>query len=1039
MSDKNTRLSRSPQVLIVEASAGSGKTYCLAKRYVSLLINPYLKPEEIPLNTILAITFTNKAAFEMKERILDFLKRIALDKFENSQEKEDVLSSLGVSEELARKKAYIIMNHLIRNYNFFQVQTIDSFINAILYGCAFRLELSASFKTEKYYRDYLAYSLDRLIDRAGYDKEVLRLFHGFLRQYLFIENRTGWFPKENILALITALFSEGNKYSGTFIRNNIEIKDLICQRKEILKQMQQIRDKLPAGTHKGFVNRLENFLEENRESLELDKIPAFFERDVFPVTKGNYAPPEVARLWNRIRENIRELCEIESTAIFNYYVDILDKVSGELKNLSRREDVLFLEALNRETRRLFDEKSLGLPELYYRLAARFRHFLIDEFQDTSKLQWENLFAMVEDALSNAGSLFYVGDKKQAIYRFRGGEVSLFDEVKNYFRTCNFHSESLKKNYRSQKAVVEFNNSVFSEENLKRFLEARETRHKNGIKFSSQDTDRIIDAFRHSKQDYKGEKNGGYVKVEFLDCRDRQERDDILRERMLLLIKNLRNRFFLKEIALLARKNSEVELFTSWLLEENIPVESEKTLNIRENPYVKELVSFLRFLSSPIDNLSFASFILGDIFSGVSGINSEELQEFIFKINNSGKETAYLYREFRKKYPLAWEELIEEFFKNVGFIPLYELVIAILSKFNVFGNFPDYQGFFMKFLELLRAQEEKYSGISAFLEFFEKAAEEELYVNVTQSDAIKILTIHKSKGLGFPVVAIPCLEMEVKTDKQLVVPDNGELRLIYIKRRYADYSPRLAGLLKEQYKRSFVDELNSIYVAFTRAEDELYIFVSPKAERGINLASLLLPENNLERGRPSGNKKENTEKVYAIELPSSKYKDWIHILKDEFVEEAILESRERIKRGELLHAILSFIGNLYGRDKNLILREAIEKARAKFPYIEDFGEFEMALGKLLGDKKFQPYFEIEDGQVFLEKEVVNSCGNTKRIDRLVVKQDEVWVLDYKSTKENRSEYQAQVLEYMKIMQDIYPKSKVSGVLIYLDDLSIEEIK
>ena len=210
MQDKSSRLLHPPQIHIVEASAGSGKTHCLAKRYVQLLINPALKPREIPLNTILAITFTNKSAIEMKERILDFLKRIALDKFADGKQKQDILSGLAVERPKAQEKAHRIMDELIRNYNFFQVQTIDSFINAILSGCAFKLNLSANFKTEKYYREYLVYSLDKLIDKAAEDDEVKALFCNFLLRYLSIENRTGWFPKQNILDAVSSLFFKNN-------------------------------------------------------------------------------------------------------------------------------------------------------------------------------------------------------------------------------------------------------------------------------------------------------------------------------------------------------------------------------------------------------------------------------------------------------------------------------------------------------------------------------------------------------------------------------------------------------------------------------------------------------------------------------------------------------------------------------------------------------------------------------------------------------------------------------------------------------------
>lgn len=1042
MKDKDLRLFQFPQVCLVEASAGSGKTYTLAKRYVQLLINPYLKPEEIPLNTILAITFTNKAATEMKERILEFLKKIALDKFESRQEKEDILSSLAVGKEHAHKKAYRIMDEVVKNYNFFQVQTIDSFINAILSGCAFKLNLSASFKTKEDYSEYLAYSLDILVDKAGYDKDILRLFQSFLRQYLYIENRTSWFPRQDILSIIISLFSKSNKYAGKFIRHRAGTEELFYQRTKISKLIKALRNQLPPGAHGAFLKVLAAFPAQEKDGFALDRLSDFFKREDFPVTKGQVVPAETKKLWGEIRESLRVLSELESGSLFNNYIEIFNQVLGGVKNLSIQDDVLFLEALNKEARRLFDEKFLTLPELYCRLATRFKHFLIDEFQDTSRLQWENLLMMIEEALSTGGSLFYVGDKKQAIYRFRGGEVSLIDLAKERFKNYNLIEASLAQNYRSRKEIVEFNNMVFSENNLRRFL----------IEFSPSDQDEIIKVFEGSRQKYRDDKPGGYVKLEFLDCR---------KPKVLSLIEGLSKRFLLKDIAVLARKNKEVELLTSWLLEKDIPVESEKTLNIRENSYIKELVSFLKFLNSPIDNLSFASFIIGDIFSKASGLDSQEMHGFIFGLNPRTQllrkaatthlgVRVYLYREFRLRFPEIWETLMEDFFKSVGLVPLYELVISILGKFKVLNKFPEYQGFFMRFLELIKEQDEENPSLSSFLEFFDKAAPEDLYVNITESDSVKILTIHKSKGLEFPVVIIPFLEMNVKVDSRVAAADGEDLKLVYLKKRYRDFSPYLAGQYKGEYIKSFIDELNSIYVALTRAKDELYIFTS---------ASFLLlpkefPSMSLREPSPSprwgeGGAAKQAFKEGAgrgtssainppLEIPPPEYKDWIALLKDEFIDEGILSAREKVLKGEVWHTLLSFIGNLYSQDKKAVVKQALEKTRGQYPFIPDFKEFEAKLNNLLGHKELRPFFEVKEGEVYQEKEVVDSHGQTKRIDRLIVKSKEALVIDYKSSKEDSPRDYDQMREYIKIVQDIYPQAKVKGILIYLDTLKAEEV-
>ncbi|MBI3991329.1 MAG: UvrD-helicase domain-containing protein [Candidatus Omnitrophica bacterium] len=1067
-----------PHVIILEASAGSGKTYALARRYIQLLINPQLNSSEIPLNTILAITFTNKAALEMKKRILEFIKKIALDRFENENEKNNILTALGVDEEAAREKSHKIIDALFKNYNFFQVQTIDSFINAILSGCAFRLDLSAGFKTRKEYRDYLEYCLDKLIDRVGEDKEVQSLFHNFIKRYLLIENKAGWFPKEDILSILDSIYSKNNKLKGKFAGSDIEANVLIALKKRVLNLMGALRSGSPEKTNKQFLNSLTNFLEDNKEGFDIDNLPDFFKREEFPLNKGGDMPGRIRQLWQDIRESIITLCEKESKSTYNYYIDIFNKVLDNLKDITAKDDILFLGALNKKAQGLLGDESL-LPELYCRLAIRFKHFLLDEFQDTSILQWDNLIIMIEEALAGGGSLFYVGDKKQAIYRFRGGEVFLIDYVKKRFHGYDLKEDALNKNYRSRKEIVGFNNNLFSKENLARFIaqvKARENARPPAaeVELSDSDVEKVLDIFKDSKQDYDNVKTGGYICVEFTGGNKAEEIRNEIKVKLLNLLKDLTARFHYKDIALLARKNDEIKLLTSWLLEANIPVESEKTLNVRENSYIKEIVSFLKFLNSPIDNLSFASFILGDIFCRASGIDSRVVHDFIFtnealrakspeflkrnprvslhpRLKSRGFEASwdnrsagsdkglYLYREFRRRFPDIWNKFIEEFFKSVGFIPVYELVISILSKFNVVREFYGYQCFFMRFLELIKGYEEEHSDISSFLKFFENAKDEEMYVDAGKSNSIKALTIHKAKGLEFPVTVVPFLELNIKIDPMVTVINEDDINLLHIKKQYSNFSPFLAELYSEQYLKYFIDELNSIYVSLTRAKDELYIFVPPKAERSSNMARHLFPCETSEYGnKQENNKGSSNEERLAIEIPYSEYGDWIPFLKEEFVDEHILKGREELLRGDISHYILSFIGNLHGQDKEKVFKDAVERARSRYPSFQQFDECAATVGRLLDNEQFHPYFEVKAGDVYTEKEIADSSGNAGRIDRLIVNKKEALIIDYKSARGMDAAYNAQITGYIKIIRDVYPDLNVKGILIYLDDMSMERV-
>ena len=203
-------------------------------------------------------------------------------------------------------------------------------------------------------------------------------------------------------------------------------------------------------------------------------------KEDFPVNKGGEVDEKLEGLWRQVTGEIRGLCLQESRGIFNPYVILFDKLLACFEQLSRRDDILFLEELNHKAALLFEDDLVTVEELYLRLAARFQHYLIDEFQDTSVAQWQNFRVMIEEALANGGSLFYVGDKKQAIFSFRGGETSLFNDLQQQLANFNVRVENLEKNYRSCPEIIKFNNKVFSLDNLKAFLQRRLERSKGSV-------------------------------------------------------------------------------------------------------------------------------------------------------------------------------------------------------------------------------------------------------------------------------------------------------------------------------------------------------------------------------------------------------------------------------------------------------------------------------------------------------------------------------------------------------------------------------
>ena len=1046
MPERDVRYLEFPQVVVVEASAGSGKTYCLTKRYLHLLINPQLGLNQIPLRNILAITFTNKATVEMKERILEFLKKLALDAFSDKEEEEDILSSLGVEKKNAESKAKLIMDELIRHYNFFQVQTIDSFINALLLGCSLNIDRSASFKIKRDYLPSLCFCLDSLTEEAREKKEILKLLEEFLQHYLFVENRSGWFPKEDILQLLQSLFRLSNKYGKTFIPFPGESKDIIKKKKYIWGQIKELSECFPSGMNVSANKHISSFLDKNDDIFDIAALPAHLKSPQVPMNKEKGAPADFIKKWKRIYNLLKELVELDATVAYNPYVELYRRISDSFQLLSKKEDILFLEELNRKARLLFDQEGITVAEVYYRLATRFKHYLIDEFQDTSLLQWCNLEEMVREALSTGGSLFYVGDKKQAIYRFRGGEAKLFDAVRKEFTHFNVKNAYLIKNWRSQRAIVEFNNEVFSRENLKAVLDSSGIAKELGEKKDS--VDEILDIFKDAEQKQRETNAGGYVYVERIEEKNKKERDDIMQPKILDLLRELKGRFQYEDIAILTRDNNEVELMTSWLLEAGFPVESEKTLNVIENSLVKEIISFLNFLYSPVDDLNFASFILGEVFSRLTNIACEDITEFIFSLHKEGKigGQVSLYRLFRQKYPEIWDQYIDKFFKTVGFISPYELVVSIYQTLKVTENFKKNQAFFMKLLELIKQREGDYVGLGELLLYLKAAPKEELYVNVAHSSSIKVLTIHKSKGLEFGVVIIPFLRMDInpetgeKGNSSYVVPNQDkDLGIVRITKNHRVYSPLLQEIYIQSYKKACIDELNNIYVALTRVQFELYVFIPKKSSNSNNKARHIIPERIKESGSKIQYRRKEKDAQPIIEVSPSVYKEWPELIPGEFGNWQSIRNRENILEGNLLHTILSRIGGCEGLDTEELIKEAVSFARTQYPFIEDFSPYEERIRQLLAKKELKSIFFVSASGVFCEKEVVNRFGDGKRIDRLIVREKEVWIVDYKSSQEAKPEHEKQIGEYVQIIKDIYPKRKVRGFLVYLDRMMKEEVK
>lgn len=1033
-----------PYIYIVEASAGSGKTYILAQQYLKLILIPESNPPAFPAN-ILAITFTNKAAAEMKERILEFLKQIALDYFPAPREREVLETVLG--KGFSSEKASKVLMQILRHYEFFSVQTIDSFIRSLLISSSYTLHLSPSFRIKESYHQQLHKALDALLDRAEKEEELGKIFRAFIIQYLQIDKRSSWFPKKNIAALLSNLFRQSNLQQGNFAPPSVTSHPFA-----ILSKLEKLLEKFiselpPEEVAKRFLDSLKLFRQRLKDRDNWYDFPAAFCNNTIPFRKGFSPSPSLNSLWRRIKKLVKEYVEAVCFGRWDVYLKLFLYLQDELENIKQKNDILFLEELNRKAAVIFQE-GISLPELYLRLATRFYHYLIDEFQDTSLLQWNNLEPLVEEALAVGGSLFYVGDKKQAIYRFRAGQRELFEIVKARFSSrAKVIEESLHTNYRSQKNIVDFNNSIFSPSHIEYFLHKLDTRKESRcgyLSLTASDIKEIVSVFHSSHQESLAVHKEGYVKIEFVESENKEEEEHLIRKKLEETINNVKRRFSYGSIAVLLRDNAQVHLVTNWLLEAGVPVESDKTLDIRENILIKEIVAFLKFLDSPVDELSFASFISGNIFSAASGLSRQELKEFLFSALYN-RESISLYRKFQRRYPQIWQEFIEAFFKRCGFLPLYEFVVSIFSKLKVFSNFPSQEAFFLKLLELIRKREEEdENSLAAFVDYYENStSESDFYIEISfPTEAVRVTTIHKSKGLEFEVVILPFLKISENFWRHsrlsyLVYSSPKGAALVYPRKSWACYSERLHNILRQEYKNILLDELSNIYVALTRPQQELYIFI-PQRKREKNLLSYLL--ENYKQSKEIGRQKASQQlaqppKVLDLQIPLE-YESWLEKIEEGFPRHSDIKKKDVLLEGEAVHYTFSFIGNLAYEDKDKTLANALLYTRHSFPSV-NIRKIKVILDKVLNYLPARPLFFIKKGVVFTEKEIVNQYGETRRLDRLIVTDKEVWIVDYKSRGLDREDI-LQVQEYMRLVSRIYSNLKVRGFLLRLEEPEVREV-
>jgi ATP-dependent exoDNAse (exonuclease V) beta subunit len=803
----------------LKASAGAGKTYQLTVRFLSLL--KQMAPSAQCLRQIVAITFTNRAAAEMKGRIILALKKIALP----SEEGKALVAATG----LTPREAVTWLDVMLAHFDDFHVRTIDSLIYTLVRGFAIEMGLQPELDVDFDREIILDRCFDRLLASVPWDRRDdprHELFRDLLETYLTIEQTGGMQTERGIRRRLKELFS------------TIETLDASGPRPDVTsarKRLEEIGGQLAALIHqcgieeclKKGVCKLE-YLEDPLDHLT----KAMFSKDSIAdlmkagSTVDHRVPRQLDELYQTLKTARETYLRTRSSARLYAYVRTLRELRAEIRGLAQREGKIIGGDWLSMARTHFSTTDATASFAFLKLGGMIHHFLIDEFQDTSISQWRTLMPLVEEALSRGGSLFYVGDVKQAIYGWRGGDWRLFSDVvsRDFFSDSNEARtiRTLNTNYRSVPSIVRFNNAMYGLLTDSGFVQ----RLANIMLPQSADAAAAAELaalISGNFQDVHQEVAPGLHDDDMGDDAITivpltAPLDHVRQQVKESLVSQIRAVWRRQQtgIAVLVRRNQDARDAALWLMAEGIPVVTENSLRLKNSPLIKGLVAFLRFLEYPLDDMAFWGALASPLFRGHHKICPENFEEFL----REGHWRTPLYKTFGLRFTELSDEFVRPLLARAGFLTPYDLTRDVIGQFELLDRYPRYAVFLYRFLELLfQAETRGYRSLSLFLRFWDEGGADEQVGLPDDVRAIRILTIHKAKGLEFPVVFIPFTHWRIQPPTTAATAEGEIVSLIKPLCRELEIQ-RLHLMM-----HAILEQLNLLYVATTRARERLYLYVT----------------------------------------------------------------------------------------------------------------------------------------------------------------------------------------------------------------------
>jgi len=1047
----------------LSASAGSGKTYALTTRLILMLLEGR-SPSEI-----CAITFTKMASSEIREKLF-----IRLEKMKMGDESEVSffceLSGWGKKEVV--QKAVTAEKKLIRYFSLLQISTIHGFFAKIIKsfpeetGYAVNLSVLDEFDQKTFKRE----AIEQFYNYLTEDEKFFERVYSFILSYrdsklitrsaieeVYREVESGYYFLHKLIPELERDDFSIEEFHRA--RNFLSSQRFIDRVEKLIDILSEYIQKMGNSQYLiKFLYALGDYIK-YKNIKKLCQLPPILRDPVrnpllyIQKLLKNLPEDKAKKFMNNllfIRSSLSRYLEAEMRFYLSTWMKIYGKINDfytKMKEHSTTLDFIDIELLSKELlNRLSDYQLFD-----YRTDLRIRHLLIDEFQDTSSLQWEAILNLVKNCLAEGGSIFYVGDVKQSIYRWRGGDPSLFKNVK---KSLYLEEESLYFSYRQNRVLLDFINQIFG------YI-----------------SENVCPEFSYQKQELPPEKKNevrGYVNVK--RCKDQDELQNELVSRIDFLNKNGVN---LSDIAVLCRKNVQVEKIENLFLENRIPFVSTGRSKLFKNYCMLDMMNLLSLILNPWDKLYLTGVLRSPIF------------RFSYEKLVSMEKQGEISFETLKKIDLKVYKMLISIIKIAQYLPTSQILIHLFRELNLLWIYPDKKELLTELYGL--ACDFEYRNKNLYLlDFVNYLREnsEEISLPGTEGKGVTIQTIHSSKGLEYQTVILPYLDqsLKLKMDGSLIYRKDFSRggtscaigRNLY--RSYLSNRPEMEGLFERASLEYEIDEINVLYVALTRAKENLVILPYAKSN---TVGELVLKSVGFSSKDNDGFSFEKGIVVKSQGLPGFKGKRYeVITLKEEALYSKTLENKVEFKKE--VKEKLNILGGEkedvfekpgYSEDGESLIFEdytdpyVTEDTRKKrigtlkgllFHHcIEEFCDFPLqalalegkkytenerkvaleavreSLGVTLKDRRIEKFFK--NGSF---KEVVSISTFYRnyigRIDRMIIG-ERIEIIDFKTNAVQNGGhlkvliryYSGQVLSYCRALAIQFPEKEIHGYLYFTD--------